>query len=100
MSKGGGPGSWSAWKAGELAKRYEAQGGGYKDTGDNKNKAKPGAPEKKDEGDKKKTQSEKKKDEKKKDEQGKEDSTDKDEKKEEQKDEGKGNSKAKASKKK
>ena len=99
MSKGGGPGSWSAWKAGELAKRYEAQGGGYKDTGDNKNKAKPGAPERKDEADKKKSQSgkkeEKKEDEKKDEEDGK-----KVEKKEEQKDEGKGSSKAKASKKK
>jgi len=45
--KGGGKGSWSAWKAGELARRYEAQGGDYKDTGDNKNKAQKGAPEKK-----------------------------------------------------
>ncbi len=44
---GGGKGSWSAWKAGELARRYEAQGGDYEDTGDNKNKAKKGAPEKK-----------------------------------------------------
>jgi hypothetical protein len=30
---GGGPGKWSAWKAGEMAKRYEAEGGDYKDTG-------------------------------------------------------------------
>jgi len=30
-----------------LARRYEAQGGDYKDTGDNKNKAQMGAPEKK-----------------------------------------------------
>ena len=44
---GGGKGSWSAWKAGELARRYEAEGGDYKDTGDNKNKAKKGEPEKK-----------------------------------------------------
>ncbi|RMX95768.1 hypothetical protein D0868_11547 [Hortaea werneckii] len=44
---GGGKGSWSAWKAGELSKRYEAAGGDYKDTGDNKNKAQKGAPEKK-----------------------------------------------------
>ncbi|KAH9827110.1 hypothetical protein Tdes44962_MAKER03080 [Teratosphaeria destructans] len=44
---GGGKGSWSAWKAGEMARRYEAQGGDYKDTGDNKNKAKKGEPEKK-----------------------------------------------------
>ncbi|RMY31429.1 hypothetical protein D0866_07296 [Hortaea werneckii] len=40
-------GNWSAWKAGELSKRYEAAGGDYKDTGDNKNKAQKGAPEKK-----------------------------------------------------
>ena len=46
-SLGGGPGSWSAWKAQELAKRYEAKGGDYEDTGDNKNQAKKGAPEKK-----------------------------------------------------
>jgi hypothetical protein len=45
---GGGKGSWSAWKAGEMARRYEAQGGDYEDTGDNKNKAQKGAPEKKD----------------------------------------------------
>lgn len=44
---GGGKGSWSAWKAGEMARRYEAAGGDYKDTGDNKNKAKKGEPEKK-----------------------------------------------------
>ncbi|RMY38432.1 hypothetical protein D0865_13098 [Hortaea werneckii] len=43
----GGKGSWSAWKAGELSKRYEAAGGDYEDTGDNKNKAQKGAPEKK-----------------------------------------------------
>lgn len=42
--QGGGAGSWSAWKAGELARRYEAQGGDYKDTGDNKNKAQKGEP--------------------------------------------------------
>ena len=46
-SSGGGKGSWSAWKAGELARRYEAEGGDYKDTGDNKNKSQKGAPEKK-----------------------------------------------------
>ncbi|KXL44098.1 hypothetical protein M433DRAFT_21214 [Acidomyces richmondensis BFW] len=46
--KGGGKGSWSAWKAGELSRRYEAAGGDYMDTGDNKNKAKKGTPEKKD----------------------------------------------------
>jgi len=45
--KGGGKGSWSAWKAGELARRYEAAGGDYEDTGDNKNKAQKGSPEKK-----------------------------------------------------
>ena len=44
---GGGKGKWSAWKAGEMARRYEAQGGDYKDTGDNKNKAKKGEPERK-----------------------------------------------------
>ncbi|KAK5115977.1 hypothetical protein LTR62_000433 [Meristemomyces frigidus] len=43
----GGPGKWSAWKAGEMAKRYEAQGGDYEDTGENKNKAKKGEPERK-----------------------------------------------------
>jgi hypothetical protein len=30
-----------------MARRYEAQGGSYKDTGDNKNKAKQGEPERK-----------------------------------------------------
>ncbi|KAF1820953.1 uncharacterized protein K489DRAFT_411371 [Dissoconium aciculare CBS 342.82] len=45
--KGGGAGSWSAWKAGELARRYEAQGGDYEDNGENKNKAQKGEPEKK-----------------------------------------------------
>ncbi|KAK5120578.1 hypothetical protein LTR85_006234 [Meristemomyces frigidus] len=45
--KGGGAGGWSAWKAGEMSRRYEEQGGDYKDTGDNKNKAQKGAPEKK-----------------------------------------------------
>lgn len=44
---GGGKGSWSAWKAAEMARRYEAAGGDYKDTGDNKNKPKKGEPEKK-----------------------------------------------------
>jgi hypothetical protein len=44
---GGGKGSWSAWKAGELARRYEAAGGDYEDNGENKNKAQKGAPEKK-----------------------------------------------------
>jgi len=91
MSKGGGPGSWSAWKAGELARQYEARGGGYKDTGDNKNKAKPGVPEKKDEEDNK-TEKKNQSDEKKKEE--------KDEKKEDKKDETKGSSKAKGGKKK
>jgi len=59
MSKGGGPGSWSAWKAGELARRYEAQGGGYKDKGDHKNKSQQGAPEPKDPKDKKESAAEK-----------------------------------------
>jgi hypothetical protein len=45
--QGGGAGSWSAWKAGELARRYEAQGGDYEDNGENKNKAQKGEPEKK-----------------------------------------------------
>lgn len=44
---GGGKGNWSAWKAAEMARRYEAAGGDYKDTGDNKNKAEKGEPEKK-----------------------------------------------------
>ncbi len=44
---GGGAGSWSAWKAGEMARRYEAKGGDYEDTEENKNKAQKGAPEKK-----------------------------------------------------
>jgi len=48
---GGGKGSWSAWKAGELARRYEAQGGEYNDTPGSKNKPKKGPPEKKDSGD-------------------------------------------------
>ena len=30
-----------------MAKRYEARGGDYEDTGENKNKAQKGAPEKK-----------------------------------------------------
>ena len=46
-SSGGGKGSWSAWKAGELSRRYEAAGGDYIDRGDNKNKPKKGQPEKK-----------------------------------------------------
>lgn len=44
---GGGAGSWSAWKAGEMAKRYEARGGDYEDTAGTKNKAQKGPPEKK-----------------------------------------------------
>ena len=44
MEKGGGKGNWSAWKASEMAKRYEAKGGDYEDTGDNANEAKKGAP--------------------------------------------------------
>ena len=47
MTAGGGAGSWSAWKAGEMAKRYEAQGGDYEDTSGTKNKAQKGPPEKK-----------------------------------------------------
>lgn len=45
--KGGGPGKWSAWKSGEMARRYEDRGGDYIDNGENKNKAQKGAPEKK-----------------------------------------------------
>ena len=44
---GGGKGKWSAYKSGEMARRYEDRGGDYEDTGDNKNKAQKGAPEKK-----------------------------------------------------
>lgn len=44
MEKGGGKGQWSAWKAAEMSKRYEAKGGEYEDTGDNPNEAKTGAP--------------------------------------------------------
>ncbi|KIW96712.1 uncharacterized protein Z519_02103 [Cladophialophora bantiana CBS 173.52] len=47
MEKGGGKGSWFAWKASELARRYEAAGGDYEGTGDNNNKAQKGKPEKK-----------------------------------------------------
>jgi hypothetical protein len=47
LPTGGGAGSWSAWKAGEMARRYEAKGGDYEDAGDNKNKAQKGPPEKK-----------------------------------------------------
>lgn len=44
MEKGGGKGNWSAWKAAEMAKVYEAKGGDYEDTGDNPNEAKKGDP--------------------------------------------------------
>ncbi|UZJ52264.1 hypothetical protein CBS101457_001584 [Exobasidium rhododendri] len=44
MEKGGGKGSWSAWKAGEMAKVYEAKGGSYEDTGKNPNSSEKGAP--------------------------------------------------------
>ncbi len=47
LEKGGGKGSWSAWKAMELGKRYEAKGGGYKAKEDSKNEPKKGAPQKK-----------------------------------------------------
>lgn len=93
MSKGGGPGSWSAWKAGELARRYEEQGGGYVDKGDHKNKSQKGPPEKKGEGEKKeeKKADEKKEDKKdeKKEEKKDDESEKKDEKQEEKKEEGK-----------
>ncbi|KAF2157485.1 hypothetical protein K461DRAFT_289797 [Myriangium duriaei CBS 260.36] len=51
MEKGGGKGSWSAWKAGELSRRYEEAGGGYKNVPGSKNKPKKGEPEKKPEHD-------------------------------------------------
>lgn len=89
MSKGGGPGSWSAWKAGELARRYEAKGGGYKDTGANKNKAQKGAPEPKDPKDKKENAAEKNKREKEEREAKEKDSEKKEDKKEEKKDDSK-----------
>lgn len=44
---GGGKGSWSAWKAGEMSRRYEAQGGTYKNVPGTKNKPKQGEPEQK-----------------------------------------------------
>ncbi|GAM82386.1 hypothetical protein ANO11243_003650 [Dothideomycetidae sp. 11243] len=47
LDKGGGKGSWSAWKAGELSRRYEAAGGGYKNVAGSKNKPQKGEPEKK-----------------------------------------------------
>lgn len=101
MSKGGGPGSWSAWKAGELARRYEAQGGGYLDKGEHKNKSQKGPPEKKQKQEEKKDD---KKEEDKKEEKSKDDGEEKKEQKddkEEKKDEGKtsksGSGKAKAS---
>lgn len=48
MEKGGGKGQWSAWKAAEMAKKYEAKGGDYENTGDNPNKAEKGDPQPKD----------------------------------------------------
>lgn len=92
MSKGGGPGSWSAWKAGELARRYEAQGGGYVDKGEHKNKSQKGPPEKKQKKDeeKKEDKKEEKEDKKEnKEEKSKDDDGEKKEEKEEKKDEGK-----------
>jgi hypothetical protein len=47
LSTGGGKGSWSAWKAGAMARRYEDRGGDYEDTEGSKNKAQKGPPEKK-----------------------------------------------------
>ncbi|CDS00141.1 hypothetical protein [Sporisorium scitamineum] len=44
MEKGGGKGQWSAWKAAEMSKRYEAKGGDYQDTGENPNEPKKGTP--------------------------------------------------------
>lgn len=92
MSKGGGPGSWSAWKAGELARRYEAQGGGYVDKGEHKNKSQKGPPEKKQKKDEEKKEDKKEEKEDKKDdkeEKSKDDDGEKKEEKEEKKDEGK-----------
>lgn len=99
MSKGGGPGSWSAWKAGELARRYEAKGGGYKDTGSNKNKAQAGAPEPKDPKDKKENAAEKAKREKQEREEKENDKKDdkKEDSKEDKKDDGKKKDEAKSS---
>lgn len=101
MSKGGGPGSWSAWKAGELARRYEAQGGGYIDKGEHKNKSQKGPPEKKQKQEEKKDdkKAEEKKEEKSKDadKEKKEEKEDKEEKKEEGKTSKGGTGKGKAS---
>ena len=44
MEKGGGKGAWSAYKAAEMAKVYEAKGGSYEDTGSNPNAAEKGEP--------------------------------------------------------
>ncbi|PWN25578.1 hypothetical protein BDZ90DRAFT_68734 [Jaminaea rosea] len=38
-------GGWAAWCGAKLAKEYERQGGGYKNTPDNPNKPKKGTPE-------------------------------------------------------
>lgn len=88
MEKGGGAGSWSAWKAGELARRYEAQGGGYLDKGEHKNKPQKGAPEPKDSKDKKENAAEKNKREKQ--ERESKEAEQIEEKKEDKKEEGKG----------
>lgn len=89
MSKGGGPGSWSAWKAGELARRYEAQGGGYVDKGDHKNKSEKGPPQKKQKKDEEKKEDNKDEKEDKKEDKEEKAKDDDGEKKEEKKDEGK-----------
>lgn len=92
MSKGGGPGSWSAWKAGELARRYEAQGGGYVDKGEHKNKSQKGPPEKKQKKDEEKKEDKKEEREDKKEdkeEKSKDNDGEKKDEKEEKKDEGK-----------
>merc|ERR1711881_623546 len=59
-SDGGGKGQWSAWKAAQLSKEYEARGGGYENEGGSKNEPKKGTPEPK--SDKKKEKDEEKED--------------------------------------
>lgn len=49
MRLGGGAGQWSAWKAGEMARRYEdrVEGDAYENVEGSKNKPKKGEPEEK-----------------------------------------------------
>jgi hypothetical protein len=44
MEKGGGKGSWSAYKASQMGKIYEEKGGSYEDTGSNPNSSEKGPP--------------------------------------------------------